>query len=158
MTTSDTGAAATVRCPFCTTLNTVDLARAADRPRCGECQKPILLDRPVKVEEADFDRTVLASAAPVLVDFYADWCVSCKELELYTFADAQVVDMLARFVTIKVDVTAHDDASKALYERYGIVGPPALVFYDRAGHLKPDAMLVGVPDPADFVAHLATIE
>ncbi|MEH6649798.1 MAG: protein-disulfide reductase DsbD [Motiliproteus sp.] len=93
--------------------------------------------------------------SPVMLDFYADWCVSCKELEVFTFADSQVIDQLNRFVTIKVDVTAHDDAAKALYQRYGIVGPPALVFYDKAGQLSADAMLVGVPDPDDFVGHLA---
>ncbi|MEH6822574.1 MAG: protein-disulfide reductase DsbD [Motiliproteus sp.] len=94
---------------------------------------------------------------PVMLDFYADWCVSCKELEVYTFADSAVASKLQGFVSIKVDVTANDDAADALYKRYGIVGPPALVFYDRAGVLQETAMLVGVPDPAPFVEHLNLI-
>lgn len=101
------------------------------------------------LEQAQLQQT------PVMLDFYADWCVSCKELEVFTFADSQVIDQLNRFVTIKVDVTAHDDAAKALYKRYGIIGPPALVFYDKSGQLNADAMLVGVPKPDDFVGHLA---
>jgi len=68
----------TLRCNFCGTLNKVDLTRASDRPRCGDCDKPMLLDRPIKVQQDDFDRTVLESSAPVLVDFYADWCGPCK--------------------------------------------------------------------------------
>lgn len=94
---------------------------------------------------------------PVFLDFYADWCVSCKELEVYTFADAGVIDRLAKFMTIKVDVTANDEDSIALYQRYGIVGPPALVFYDRSGELQEEAMLVGVPDPDDFIVQLDAI-
>lgn len=94
---------------------------------------------------------------PVMLDFYADWCVSCQELEVYTFADSAVANKLLGFVSIKVDVTANDDAAKALYQRYGIVGPPALVFYDRAGVLQEAAMLVGVPDPAPFLEHLNAI-
>ena len=91
---------------------------------------------------------------PVMLDFYADWCVSCKELEVFTFADPSVAQRLQQFMTLKVDVTAHDDASKALYQRYKIVGPPALIFYDRQGQLLENAMLIGVPDPEDFVDHL----
>ena len=64
MKASETKAPVTVRCAFCATLNKVDLARAADRPKCAKCQKPILLDRPIKVDEQDFDQTVLQSSAP----------------------------------------------------------------------------------------------
>ena len=63
----------TLRCPFCLTLNEVDMGKSGDRPKCGDCAKPMLLDRPIKVAQEDFDRTVLGSDPPVLVDFYADW-------------------------------------------------------------------------------------
>ncbi|MFT6916190.1 MAG: thiol:disulfide interchange protein DsbD [Motiliproteus sp.] len=95
--------------------------------------------------------------SPVMLDFYADWCVSCKELEAYTFADPAVATKLSEFVTIRVDVTANDAASKALYQRYSIIGPPALVFYDRAGVQQIGSMLVGVPEPESFVEHLSAI-
>ncbi|WP_207061118.1 protein-disulfide reductase DsbD [Motiliproteus sp. SC1-56] len=104
---------------------------------------------------------ILASAEqagrPVMLDFYADWCVSCKELEVFTFADATVRREMGRFVLVKVDVTANDDQSKALYQRYGIIGPPALVFYDPRGKRLDGHMLVGVPSPEAFAAHLQKI-
>ena len=91
----------TLRCPFCLTLNDVDLSKSGDRPKCGDCAKPLLLDRPVKVSGEDFDRTVLGSGAPVLVDFYADWCAPCKYV-------APLMDELAqthegKLLVVKVD-------------------------------------------------------
>ena len=113
----------TVRCPFCQTLNRVDLARAVDRPKCGECQRPILLDRPLKVQEEDFDRTVLQASAPVLVDFYADWCGPCRMV-------APVVDEIAqakvgRLLVAKVDT----DRSPGVSQRYGIRSIPTLILF-----------------------------
>jgi thioredoxin 2 len=93
-TTPDTGAAPaaqriTVRCMFCQTWNRVDAARAADRPKCGKCSRPILLDRPLLLDDESFARTVAGSEIPVMVDFYADWCGPCKMM-------APFVDELAR--------------------------------------------------------------
>lgn len=113
----------TVRCGFCTKLNRVDVTRAADRPSCGACGKPMLLDRPLKVSEEDFDRTVLDAAVPVLVDFYADWCGPCKMV-------APLVDEIAhanvgRMLVAKVDT----DRAQGVAARYGIRSIPTLIVF-----------------------------
>lgn len=112
------GTRVTVPCQFCGTLNRVDLGRLDRRPVCGDCAKPILLDRPLRVEEDQFEATVLRSPVPVVVDFYADWCAPCRLM-------APVVDEIAgdargRLLVVKVDT----DRAPALTRRYGIRGIP----------------------------------
>ncbi len=94
---------------------------------------------------------------PVMLDFYADWCVTCKELEAFVFVDNQVQREFSRFMLIKVDVTANDEAAKALYRNYDIIGPPALIFYDTDGQIVAEKTLIGVPEVDDFVSHLRRI-
>lgn len=94
---------------------------------------------------------------PVMLDFYADWCISCIELEHVTFADAKVQQALSGFMSIKVDVTANDDDAKALNKAYKVIGPPALIFYNQSGVLRSELTLIGVIDPSDFVSHLTRL-
>ncbi len=80
----------------------------------------------------DLDREIAAADAagrPLLLDFYADWCVSCKEMEKYTFPQPAVQAALAGFVLLKADVTANDATDQALMKRLGIIGPPATLYY-----------------------------
>lgn len=114
---------ATVACPFCATLNRVDLARLEDRPRCGECGRPILLDRPVAVSDAAFDQVVNGTDVPVVVDCYADWCGPCKVM-------APVLDQLAHDRSGTVLVTKLDtDRNPATAMRFGIRGIPTLLVF-----------------------------
>lgn len=115
--------AVTLRCSFCGQLNNVDLSRAAQRPTCGDCTKPMLLDRPVKITQEDFDRTVLASEAPVLVDFYADWCAPCKMVA--PLLDEIAHQKIGRMLVVKVDTDHAPDVAL----RYGIRSIPTLVVF-----------------------------
>ena len=69
---------ATVPCTFCATLNRVKLERIADKPKCGHCGRPIMLDRPMRLTDDTFDRVISDASVDVLVDFHADWCAPCK--------------------------------------------------------------------------------
>ncbi|MGB0733827.1 MAG: protein-disulfide reductase DsbD, partial [Pontibacterium sp.] len=94
------------------------------------------------------------SGQPVMLDFYADWCVSCVELDHFTFSDPRVKAELSGFKTIKVDMTDYNDEAKALSKAYGVIGPPALIFYDQQGNQRRDLMRVGFIDVDEFITHL----
>lgn len=99
-----------------------------------------------------------ANGEPVMLDFYADWCISCIELEYVTFNDAGVQQALAPFRLVKLDLTEHNDAARALYKRFSLIGPPALVFYDGSGEIRPELTLIGVIEPEDFVAQTQRVQ
>ncbi|MGB8144078.1 MAG: protein-disulfide reductase DsbD, partial [Chromatiaceae bacterium] len=107
---------------------------------------------------ADLERELAAAQAsgrPLLLDFYADWCVSCKEMERYTFSDPAVAAEMARFVLLQADVTANDEEDQALMQgRFGIPGPPAILFFDPQGQERRDRRLVGFMPAAEFSRHL----
>ena len=119
--TPATGHPVTVRCPFCDTLNRVDLDRVSAGPKCAKCAKPIRLDRPVKVTDADFDRMIEGASVPVVLDCYADWCGPCRMMAptLDEFARAE----LGRALVLKLDT----DANQATARRLGIRGIPTLI-------------------------------
>jgi thioredoxin:protein disulfide reductase len=104
---------------------------------------------------ADLDRAVTqASRAgkPVMVDFYADWCTSCKEMEATTFLDPAVRGALAGTVLLRADVTSDDADDKALLKRFGIFGPPTIAFYGRNGRERSRYRVVGYMSGAAFAA------
>ncbi len=91
---------------------------------------------------------------PVFLDFYADWCISCKEFESLTFTDSAVQQALAPAMLLQADVTANDEADQALMKQLNIFGPPALLFYDRNGNEIPSARLVQFMAADEFAQHV----
>jgi thioredoxin 2 len=115
--------AATVGCPFCQTLNRVDLARTAARPKCGRCGRPLLLDRPLAVSEDSFDRVIADAAVPVLVDFHADWCGPCKTMA--PLLDDVARERMGHLLVLKLDT----DRNPAATKRFGVRGIPTLILF-----------------------------
>ena len=106
----------------------------------------------------ELDRAVRASAGkPVMLDFYADWCVSCKEMERDTFSATMVRTRLDEMVALQADVTANLDAHKALLKRFELFGPPGIVFFDRSGSEVKGLRVVGFQAADRFAATLDTV-
>jgi thiol:disulfide interchange protein DsbD len=106
----------------------------------------------------DLDRELAAAQAagqPAMLDFYADWCVSCKEMEKYTFSNADVQRDLAGFVLLKADVTANGPADQVLLRRFGVYGPPTTAFFGAHGRECRGFRLVGYVPASEFREHLS---
>jgi thiol:disulfide interchange protein DsbD len=106
---------------------------------------------------ADLDRELAAAKAagrPVMLDFYADWCVYCKEMERKTFPDPTVAGLMGQMVLLQADVTRQDDADKALQARVKIPAPPAMIFWDQDGKELKNYRLLGFKGPGEFATHL----
>jgi thioredoxin 2 len=129
----------TVRCQFCETWNRVDAARAADRPKCGKCGRPILLDRPIHLDDDTFARTVESTDVPVLVDFYADWCGPCKMMA--PSVDQVASKYVGRALVAKLDT----DRAQRIAMQFQIRSIPTVIVF-RGG--RPVAQQIGaVPLP-----------
>jgi thioredoxin:protein disulfide reductase len=121
----------------------------------GSGSAPSRLDfRPVS-SLADLDRELAgAGGRPVLLDFYADWCVSCKELDRYTFSAPEVQRVLAGYRLLRADVTANTADDRALLQgRFGLPGPPAIIFYGPDGSERPSLRVVGFVAASELVSH-----
>ena len=113
----------TVRCQFCETWNRVDAARVADRPKCGKCGKPMLLDRPLALNDETFARVIAEADVPVFVDFYADWCGPCKIM-------APAVDEVARTYMGRALVAKLDtDRAQRTSSSFNIRGIPTSIIF-----------------------------
>ena len=110
----------------------------------------------VKVTSLKELETLLAKhkGKKILLDFSAEWCTSCKELEEVTFSNAEVRAKMDEFVLINADVTANGEQEKALSKKYGVFGPPAILFFDENSKVIQAKTIIGFIPPADFLAHL----
>jgi thioredoxin 2 len=122
--TTQAGRPVVVRCVFCGTANRVDLTRLSSGPKCGNCGRPIRLDRPTWVTDSDFDRIIGAATVPVLVDFYADWCGPCKMMA--PTLDDFAVKHVGRVLVLKLDT----EANPATPSRFGIRGIPTMIVFE----------------------------
>jgi len=105
----------------------------------------------------DLDRELAAASASgktALLDFYADWCVSCKEMEAYTFTDSNVQAALSNTVWLQADVTANDAEDQALLARFGVFGPPTIIFFGQDGVERKGYEVVGYMKAEAFTQHV----
>ncbi len=106
---------------------------------------------------AELDAVVANADRPVMLDFYADWCVSCKEMERFTFSDPGVAAQLDRMLVVQADVTKNDDADRELLKRFRLFGPPGIIFFAPGGRELHDARVIGFQNAQRFGAVLEKV-
>jgi len=114
-------------------------------------QKPLPFET---VKALDLDARLKTADKVAMLDFYADWCVSCKEMERFTFSDPQVQARLGRMVLLRADVTANTADDKALLKRFRLFGPPGIVFFDAGGREIEGLRVIGYQSPEKFIKSL----
>ncbi|MBK8814475.1 MAG: protein-disulfide reductase DsbD [Methylococcaceae bacterium] len=102
-------------------------------------------------------RQATANNQPVMLDFYADWCISCKEMEAYTFTDPTVKKSLAGFVLIQADVTNNSEDDKALLAKFNLIGPPAILFFKNSSQDNQSLRVIGYQDAKTFIKTLQQV-
>ncbi|ABR89642.1 thiol:disulfide interchange protein [Janthinobacterium sp. Marseille] len=123
----------------------------------GERQEKVSFKRVKTV--ADLDAALVqAKGKHVMLDFYADWCVSCIEMEKLTFTDQRVRTHFAEMVLLQVDVTANDAEDKAMLRRFNLFGPPGIIFFDKAGQEIQGGRVIGFQNADKFTQSLALIK
>jgi len=105
-------------------------------------------------ELLDAVKTANEQGQGAMLDFYADWCVECLRMERNTFHQAEVQSLLSHMHPLQADVTANDETDQVLMRQFGIIGPPAILFFDRSGREMKPWRLVGYFTPAEFAKHL----
>ncbi|HUW51474.1 MAG TPA: protein-disulfide reductase DsbD [Sulfuricella sp.] len=124
--------------------------------RAAEAAAPLKFERVKNLAELD-QRVKQAKGKYVMLDFFADWCVSCKEFERFTFGDARVQAKLRDVVVLQADVTANSEEDKALLKKFGLFGPPGIIFFDKSGKELAAEHVVGYEPPEKFMASLDAI-
>jgi thiol:disulfide interchange protein DsbD len=103
----------------------------------------------------ELQQKLSAPGRPVMLDFYADWCVSCKEMEAFTFSDARVRAQLDGMLLLQADVTANTGAHRELLKRFSLFGPPGIIFFDAQGREIRGLRVVGYQNAERFLKTLA---
>ncbi|MEQ1741885.1 MAG: protein-disulfide reductase DsbD [Candidatus Nitrotoga sp.] len=122
----------------------------------AEAASTLQFVRVKNVAELD-GRIAQANGKTVMLDFYADWCISCKEMERYTFTDAKVQAKLKNAVLLQIDVTANSEEDKALLKRFELFGPPAILFFDAQGREQGGRRMMGYQDAGQFLQSLKNV-
>jgi thioredoxin:protein disulfide reductase len=123
----------------------------------GNRSAPVHFARVQSVQQLDA-MVAGAQGKPVMLDFYADWCVSCKEMEKLTFTDPRVRARFADMLLLQADVTANNADDKALLKRFNLFGPPGIIFFDRQGHEISGGRVIGYQDADKFLRSLAVAQ
>jgi thioredoxin:protein disulfide reductase len=138
-----------------------DILRPLGNIGRAEAQTPATLQFSRVKDIADLDLRIAQARGKahgqgqlVMFDFYADWCISCKEMERFTFSDESVKAKLKPVLLLQADVTANSDADKALLKRYGLFGPPGILFFDASGNEMGDFRVTGYQDASQFLKTL----
>jgi len=105
----------------------------------------------------DLQRALARTRTPVMLDFYADWCISCKEMERFTFSDPQVARQLTRLTLLQADVTGDTADDRALLKQFRLFGPPGIVFFDAQGQVLPATRIIGFQNAERFSAVLTRV-
>jgi thiol:disulfide interchange protein DsbD len=125
--------------------------RPAETPTAAAAQKVAF----TRVRNnAELDAVLAQSTRPVMLDFYADWCVSCKEMERFTFTDPEVANKLSQLTLVQADVTQNNADDRELLQRFRLFGPPGIVFFEPGGTIITEARVVGFQDAHRFAAVL----
>jgi thiol:disulfide interchange protein DsbD len=114
---------------------------------------PVAWTRVASLDE--LQKHLQAPGRPVVLDFYADWCVSCKEMESFTFSDPKVRTQLDRLLLLQVDVTANNENDKALLKRFSLFGPPGIIFFDAEGREIKGLRVIGYQNAERFLKTLS---
>jgi thioredoxin 2 len=130
-----------VICVFCSTANRVDLNRRSEGPKCGNCGRPIRLDRPLPVTDATFGKVINGASVPVLVDFHADWCGPCKVMA--PILDDFALQHAGEVLVLKLDTEANPTTPAA----FGIRGIPTLIVFENGRQVRTQ---VGAVQAADL--------
>jgi len=102
----------------------------------------------------ELDQALQSAKKPVMLDFYADWCVACKEMDRFTFHDPKVSEQLRNLTLLQVNVTSNTEDDRALMKRFGLFGPPGIIFFDGSGKEIPQSRIVGFMEAPLFLNHI----